>query len=94
MATRIPTHPGAILREDVLPELGLSVSAVAEHLGVSRVTLSRVLHEHSAISPNLALRLEAAGLSSARVWLAMQSAHDLAAARQAGVPKVDVLQSA
>ncbi|BBH16794.1 transcriptional regulator [Nocardioides baekrokdamisoli] len=94
MVVRIPTHPGAILREDVLPELGLSVSAVAEHLGVSRVTLSRVLHEHSAISPNLALRLEAAGLSSARVWLAMQSAHDLAAERKAGIPKVETLQSA
>lgn len=91
MATRIPTHPGAILREDVLPELGLSVSAVAERLGVSRVTLSRVLHEHSAISPNLALRLEVAGFSSARTWLAMQSAHDLAAARQAGIPKLRAL---
>lgn len=94
MALRIPTHPGAILREDVLPELGLSVSAVAERLGISRVTLSRVLHEHSGISPNLALRLEAAGLSSARVWLAMQSAHDLATERNAGVPKVQTLQSA
>jgi len=88
MEVRIPTHPGAILREDVLPELGLSVTAVAEHLGVSRVTLSRVLHEHVAISPNLALRLEAAGVSSARVWIAMQSAHDLAVERRSGVPKL------
>ena len=88
MGIRIPTHPGAVLREDVLPALGLSVTEAAEHLGVSRVTLSRVLHEHAAISPNLALRLEAVGLSSARVWIAMQSAHDLALERKAGVPKL------
>jgi addiction module HigA family antidote len=94
MGSRVPTHPGAILREDVLPELGLTVTAVAEHLGVSRVTLSRVLHEHAAISPNLALRLEAAGLSSARAWIAMQSAHDLAVERKAGVPKLRPLDVA
>ena len=56
---RNPVHPGAILRDDVLVELGLSVSEAAERLGVSRVTLSRVLHEHARISPNLAVRLEA-----------------------------------
>lgn len=78
---RIPTHPGAILREDVLPELGITVTDFANHLRVSRVTLSRVLNERSAISPNLALRLEAAGISTARTWLAMQSAYDLAVER-------------
>ena len=85
---RNPVHPGAILREDVLVELGLSVSEAAERLGVSRVTLSRVLHEHARISPNLAVRLEAAGVGTARAWLAMQSACDLAAERAAGTPKV------
>lgn len=94
MPARIPTHPGAILREDVMPELGLTVTRVAEHLGVSRVTLSRVLHEHAAISPNLALRLEAAGLSTARLWLAMQSAHDLAVERKAGIPNLKPLDVA
>lgn len=83
-----PVHPGAILREDVLVELGLSVSEAAERLGVSRVTLSRVLHEHARISPNLAVRLEAAGVGTARSWLAMQSARDLAAERASGTPKV------
>ncbi len=47
-----PVHPGAILREDVLGELGVSVSDAAERLGVSRVTLSRVINEHARISPN------------------------------------------
>lgn len=83
-----PVHPGEILREDVLAELGLSVSEAAERLGVSRVTLSRVLHGHARVSPNLAVRLEAAGVSTARAWLAMQSAHDLAAERRGKAPSV------
>jgi addiction module HigA family antidote len=82
MTTRIPTHPGAILREDVLPELNLSVTEIAKHLGVARVTLSRVLHEHTALSPSLALRLESAGIGTARAWLAMQTNHDLAVERE------------
>lgn len=72
----------------MLPELGLTVTQLAKHLGVFRVTLSRVLHGHAGISANLALRLEAAGLSTARVWLAMQTAHDLAIERQSGIPKL------
>lgn len=83
-----PVHPGAILREDVLAELGLTVAEAAERLGVSRVTLSRVIHEHARVSPNLALRLEAAGVGTARAWLAMQTARDLADERAAGIPKV------
>lgn len=83
-----PIHPGEIIREDVLAELGLSVGEAAARLGVSRVTLSRVLHGHARVSPNLAVRLEQAGAGTARAWLAMQSAHDLAAERAIGVPKV------
>ena len=87
-----PVHPGEILREDVLAELGLTVSEAASRLGISRVTLSRVLHGHARISPNLAVRLEGAGVGTARAWLAMQSAHDLAAERAAGTPTVRRLQ--
>ena len=87
-----PVHPGAILREDVLAEFGLSVSDAAERLGISRVALSRVIHEHARISPNLALRLEAAGVGTARAWLAMQSACDLADERAGGKPKVRKLE--
>lgn len=57
-------------------------------LGISRVTLSRVLHGPARISPSLAVRLEEAGVGRARAWLAMQSAYDLAAERVAGLPKV------
>ncbi len=84
-------HPGSILREDVLGELGISVNEAAQRLGVSRVTLSRVIHEHSRISPNLAIRLEAAGVSTARAWLALQIAWDLDQERAAGIPKVALL---
>jgi addiction module HigA family antidote len=88
MAMKNPVHPGEILREEVLGDLGLGVSEAASRLGVSRVALSRVLHGHARISPNLAVRLEEAGVGTARAWLVMQSAHDLAAERAAGSPKV------
>ncbi|SDB83629.1 addiction module antidote protein, HigA family [Raineyella antarctica] len=83
-----PVHPGEILREDVLAHLGLTVSEAASRLGISRVALSRVLHGHAGISPNLAVRLEEAGVGTARAWLAMQAAHDLANERAAARPKV------
>ena len=73
-----PPHPGEILREDVIAELGLTVAETAARLGVSRVTVSRVLHGHAGISPNLAVRLERAGVGTARAWLAMQTNYDLA----------------
>lgn len=81
-----PPHPGLTLRDDVLPELGLTVTQAAEQLGVSRVTLSRVLNGRAAVSPEMALRIEAwlgperGGRAS--VWTAMQGAYDLWQARQ------------
>ena len=81
MAMKTPVHPGEILREDVLADLGLGVGEAASRLGMSRVTLSRVLHGHARISPNLAVRREEAGVGTARAWLAMQRAYDLAAER-------------
>ena len=86
-----PPHPGELLREDVLAELGLPVKEAAQRLGISRVTLSRVLHGHAAISPSLALRLERAGVGTARAWLAMQANYDLAHARQQEQPPVRAL---
>lgn len=71
-----PPHPGEMLREDVLAELGLSVTEAAQRLGVARSTLSRVLHGHAGISPDFALRLEAAGVSKAQTWLEMQTRYD------------------
>jgi len=81
-----PPHPGATLREDVLPALGLTVTQAAQQLGVTRSALSRVLNEHAAISPEMALRIEAwLGVERggrADVWLAGQTAYDLWQARK------------
>lgn len=82
-----PVHPGEILREDVLGGLGLSVTEAARRLGLSRVALSRVIHEHAGVSPNLAYRLELAGIGTARLWLDMQTAKNLAD-EMAGEPPV------
>ena len=82
-----PPHPGLTLRDDVLPALALGVTEAAEQLGVSRVAFSRVLNGRAAISPEMALRLEAwLGVErggDARVWLAEQTAYDLWQSRQA-----------
>lgn len=83
-----PSHPGELLREDVVKALPLSVSETARRLGVSRTTLSRVLSGSVAISPELALRLEMAGVSTARAWLAMQANYDVAAAKREPQPPV------
>lgn len=77
MHTRKPTHPGAILREDVLPDLGMSVSAFARNLGVSRQTLHAVLAERSGISPEMALRLGVLLGNGAQFWVDMQTKYDL-----------------
>ncbi len=73
-----PPHPGAIIGEDVLGELGLTIAEAAARLGISRVALSRVIHGHAGVSPNLAVRLERAGVGTARMWLALQTNYDLA----------------
>ena len=79
---RRSTHPGAILREDVLPALDITQGRFAELIGVSRLTVSQVLHEHRALSPDMALRLEKLTGTSAESWLRMQEAIDLWEARQ------------
>lgn len=89
-----PSHPDEILREDVIEELGLTVTDAAQRLGIARVALSRVLNAHAASSPDLEVRLELAGLSTARFWLAPQSAYGLAQARKAEHPGVQLLASA
>ncbi len=66
-------HPGELLREDVLRPLGLSVAEAAQRFGVFRATMSRVLNGHAGISENLALRLERAGVNTARFWMALQA---------------------
>lgn len=83
-----PPHPGEILRENVIEALGLSVTEAASRLAMSRVALSRVLNGKAGISPDLAVRLEQAGASTARAWLAMQANYDLWQAQQHEQPPV------
>ena len=79
-------HPAAVLREDVLPALGLTVTQAALQLGVSRVTLSRLLNGRAAVSPEMALRLQAwlgkERGGDAALWLRMQADYDLWQAEQ------------
>jgi addiction module HigA family antidote len=74
---RQPTHPGEILREDVLPALGLSVSEAARRLGVSRQQLHRILACTHPVTTEMALRIGKFAGNGPGLWLRMQQAHDL-----------------
>lgn len=82
MAMKNPPHPGRSIRENCLEPLGLSITEAADILGVARHTLSRVLNGHAGISPEMAIRLEKAGWSSADFWMRRQMSYDLAQARK------------
>jgi addiction module HigA family antidote len=81
-AKRPPTHPGAILREDVLPALNMSQTELADRLGVSRLSVSELLHEKRALSAEMALRLSKLLDTTPESWLAMQAAVDIWELRQ------------
>lgn len=72
-----PPHPGLVIREDVLPELDLTVTDAANQLGVSRVALSRVINGRAAISADMAIRLAQWLGGSAETWLRAQAQYDL-----------------
>ncbi|MES1944217.1 XRE family transcriptional regulator [Salinisphaera sp. PC39] len=91
---RKPTHPGEALREDVLPELGMTQTEFARRLGVSRLTVSELLHERRRVTPEMAVRLGRLLGTSAESWLAMQNAVDLWQIRQAEVIDVEPLDAA
>lgn len=71
-----PTHPGALLREDVLPATGKSKSEVARLLGISRQHLHDMLAERKPVSPEMAVRLGKLFGNGAGLWIRMQAAHD------------------
>ena len=74
---RQPNHPGAILREHHLEPLELSITETAERLGVSRKTLSKILNEGGAVTPQMALRLSRAFETTPQLWLNLQQSYDL-----------------
>ncbi|HCE1505263.1 HigA family addiction module antitoxin [Vibrio parahaemolyticus] len=82
MTMHNPAHPGEIIKEMVIEPLELTITDVAEHLNISRKTLSKVLNGRGAITPEMAVRLELAfAKPSAEHWLRLQSAYDLSVLR-------------
>jgi len=74
---RKPTHPGEVLREDVLPALGMSQTELAKRLGVSRLSVSDLLLEKRAMSADMAIRIAKLTNTTPESWLRMQEALDL-----------------
>ncbi len=92
---RCPSHPGAVLREIVLPEVRATKSAVAAALKMSRNQLHLILSEKQSVTPETAVKLEAAFGGSARIWLNMQAAFDLwHAQRKVDISKIPSMRAA
>ena len=75
--SRKPTHPGEILREEFMAEMGISVAQLAEMLGVSRQTVNELVHERRGLSPDMALRLGKLFDMSPQSWMNLQRNNDL-----------------
>lgn len=74
---RKPTHPGEILRDDMLPALNMTQTELAERLGVSRLSVSELLHGKRALSADMAMRIARLTGTTPESWLRMQEAVDL-----------------
>lgn len=88
---RKPTHPGATLRYEYLEPLGLTITALAERLRVSRKHLSAVLNERANVTPDMALRLARAFNTTPDLWLNLQKGHDLWCAEHEATGWTDVM---
>ena len=92
---RCPTHPGELLREDILPAIGMGKTEVAEALGISRQHLYDILNEKKPVSPETAARLGKAFGDGTDIWLRMQAAYDAwHAERSVDVSKVARIKAA
>lgn len=89
MRHRIPTHPGALLREDILPALRISTSEAARQLGVSRQMLHKIMAEKAPVTPEMAVRLGKFCGDGPEVWVRMQAAHDVA---KASIAMADIVR--
>jgi len=74
---RKPTHPGSIIKEDYLVPLSISIKDMANNLGVSRKTLSKIINERGSITPDMALRLSRAFDTTPDLWMNLQKNYDL-----------------
>lgn len=75
--TRKPTHPGKIIKEDYLKPLSITITKLASILNISRKTLSKIINENGAITPDMALRLSRAFDTSPKFWINLQRNYDL-----------------
>ena len=93
MTTRKPTHPGAILRDVILPEMAITRKELAEILGISRQMLYGILNEKKAVSPETATKLGAFFGNSPIMWMNMQVKYDLyKAAKTVGKRKLNAIE--
>jgi antitoxin HigA-1 len=82
-----PPHPGEYIKEDILPSLDMNATQLADHLGVSKQTVSNILNGKRPLSTDMAVRLGKAFKNGGRFWLALQMQHDLwHAERKGGAP--------
>ena len=95
---RRPTHPGELLREDVLPAVGRSKSEIARLLGISRQQLYDILDEKRPVSPSVAVRLGKLFGNGPDIWLRMQAAYDIWGAERdvdvSGIPTLEANRAA
>lgn len=93
---RCPTHPGALLREDILPSVGRPKAEIARLLGISRQHLYDILDEKKPVTPAVAVRLGKLFGNGAGLWVRMQAAHDLWHAERevdvSGIPALTVAE--
>ena len=84
-----PPHPGEVLRDGVFTDTSMTITDFAERLGITRVTMSRILNGKAGVSADMALRLAAALGGTAESWLRMQAAYDLWQAEKKPRPKIE-----
>lgn len=84
-----PMHPGELLREEIVPALGKSVSEISELLGVSRQTLHAILAERASVTPMMALRLGKLCGNGPNLWISLQARYDLAVLEPAMAEELD-----
>ncbi len=93
LAGLLPTHPGEILREDIVPALGLPKAKLAAMLRISRQHLYDIMNEQKPVSPQMALRLAKLLGNSPEFWMSLQAAYDLANGRLAMADELDLIPS-
>ena len=91
MNERKPTHPGEVLYEDVLKELGITITEAAQRLGVSRKALSELINARSNLSAEMAVRIAKATNTNPESWIQMQSKLDLWRIKQEKSIEIEVL---